>query len=150
MIEPARYEDLDTLAAMAVEFFGDSLSPSGLFIDTDSTADFFYQIIDGEDSVMFVSRGAEIEGAIAGYVAPWQYNRNIMVLNELFWFVPERNRGDAFAGGLLVRKLLKWGKARGATSLMIVSNMRAESPRVTQFYERMGARLTDTVYTGRL
>jgi len=151
LIEQADYSDIDILAQMTLEFFGDNLDDIGLECDYDTIFDYYYTIIDGDDSVVFVSRDdGQVTGAIVGSVSRWQFNRNIVVLNELSWFVPERYRGNATAGGRLFAKLRKWGKERGATVMNIASNIRAESERVVEFYERIGARMTDKTFAGRL
>lgn len=150
-IKEATYNDIEKLTTLGLEFFGQRLSDTGLECDYASIYDFVFELIDNRNSVIFVYRNnGDILGYIAGTVEPWTFNRNISMLYEKAWYVPERFRDNSTIGGRLFMALKKWGKEMGATVFVISSNIREESERVCAFYERIGVRLTDKTYIGRL
>lgn len=136
---------------MAIEFFGDSLDDTGLSCDYATVYDQFFAWIDDSNTSVFVAdEGGVIQGAIVGQVAPWFFNNNILMLIERCWFVPERYRSNKSLGGRLFLALKRWGKEMGATVLLLASTVRDESDSVCAFYERIGVRLVDKNYVGRM
>lgn len=139
---------------IVMEFFEgvEELESAGLAPDV-LTIEFMLQdYIDLETHCILVAEvNEEIIGGIKGFVAPWQYNADIMTLVEGGWFIPSRNRKLYPVAAMSLRKQLKsWGKEQGATTLIMSSTAREESPRVRQFYEKSGLALFDYNYLGRL
>ena len=151
MIERATYADVDSISQLVVDFFGDSLADVGISPDFPSTQEFVFNMLGRDDMAIFIEKGhGELFGCIAGFVHPWQFNRNIIVLEEIGWFVCPSHRETATTGARLYLALTRWGKSLGAQSVIISSNIRAESEKVCAFYARIGARLTDKTFIGRL
>lgn len=78
----------------------------------------------------------ERTGFIAGVVAPHPYNDRLIVLSELFWWVPEQYRGTR-AGALLFSEF----KRRGMQSAdWIVMTLEEKSPVKPEALESRGFR----------
>ena len=153
MIREASYADIDQIAGLVAEFFScGNLEGTGLEIDNDSVLDLVTDVLDSKDSCLYVCEGnGIIAGVSAGFVRPWELNKNIIVLEEFWWFVREDHREKyPMAAFLLLKKLFNWGKSMGATVKIISSNKRAESERVMASYQKMGMVMTDSNFIGRL
>lgn len=153
MIRHATHDDIPALTALVLGFFANGeLSGTGLTCDPDTIEFFVQDNIDlDERAVMVAEINGEIIGAIAGGVAPWMFNANIMTLMELGWFIPKENRGKYPMSALALRKQFRrWGKDKGATVIIMVSTKREESERVIKFYEKDGLRHIDSNFVGRL
>jgi hypothetical protein len=152
MIRAATQNDIPELTALVLSFFShDELADTGLTPDPLTIEFFVSDILENPDYTILVSDvDGVIIGAIAGFVAPWMFNADIITLAELGWFIPKEHRNNLMAAMQLRRAFHKWGKERGATVLIMVSTTREESPRVRQFYEKSGLRHIDSNYIGRL
>lgn len=152
-IREATYADIPALTSIVLEFFSNGeLDGTGLSCDTDTVEFFIQDTIDSETHVWLVAEDQGcVVGCIAGGVMPWMFNANILMLCELGWFVPKKNRERYPMAALhLLKAFKRWGKERGATVLMIVSTVREESPRVIQLYKKMGLVHIDNNFIGEL
>jgi len=153
MIREASYSDIDQIAGLVAEFFScGNLEGTGLSIDNDSVLDFITDVLDSKTACLFVcEKNGIIIGVSAGLVRPWELNKNIVILEEFWWFVPDKYRKEnQIAAFLLLKKLFGWGKSMGATVKTISSNKRAESESVMAVYQKMGMTMTDSKFIGRM
>lgn len=152
MIREATHSDIPRLISGTAEFFDGILDGTGLVPDPVTIEFFIQDLIDLEDSVVFVAEeDGEVVGAILGKVHPWMFNHNTICLTELGWFVPTYTREKYPKAGIsLLMALRKWGKAMNATQLVMTSTKREESPRVMQMYDKMGLVHIDSNFIGRL
>jgi hypothetical protein len=59
--------------------------------------------------VLLACRGEQRLGFVAGLIAPHMFNKEILVLTELFWWVSEEHRGSR-AGLMLLDSFLDYGR----------------------------------------
>jgi hypothetical protein len=152
MIREANQDDVIVLTGLVNGFFANGeLDGTGLEPDSDTIEFFIRDLLDDGGKVFVAEIEGQIVGAIAGRIAPWMFNYNISILVELGWFIPKESRERYPMAAMSLRKTFhKWGKARGATVLIMSSTTREESPRVRQFYEKSGLKHVDSNYIGRL
>lgn len=81
-------------------------------------------------------------GFIAGILTPHLFNPAVVVLSEVFWWVPVEHRGSR-AGALLLAAFMAVGKARAHS---IVMTLEAESPIEPRSLTRLGFRPKETNY----
>lgn len=154
MIRQATYEDIPTLTKLVMGFFANGeLYNTGLEPDPD-TIEFFIEdrIEEPTFRILVADADGEIMGAIAGGIAPWMFNANIITLMELGWFVPQENRRKCARDAMQLKNdFYAWGRMMGATTLIMVSTEREESPRVIEMYQkRWGLRRIDSNFIGKL
>lgn len=153
MIRRATKDDLPTLCVMASEFYAvGNLDGTGLECDIGSICSKMESLIEDEESSLLLvdERDNEIIGSIAGQVTPWVFNAYQTILSELWWFVPKRHRIHKMAAFSLLKELKRWGKSMGAKHMVISSTERPEQDRVVKLYARIGLRLKDINFVGRL
>jgi hypothetical protein len=153
LIRPATHSDIPALVDMVMGFFANGeLDGTGLTPDRDTIEFFIQDNIDMIGRAVFVAEiDGEVIGAIAGGLAPWMWNANILTLIETGWFIPKIHRDKYKMAAMSLRKQFhKWGRQAGATVLIMSSTSREESPRVRKFYEDSGLRILDFNYVGPL
>lgn len=154
MIRRATVDDLSAMKNMVLRFWENvDLDAAGLHCDLETVEDTILDVLAAPGGMGFVAvdgKGA-IYGTIMGVVGPWIFNRNILMLTELGWFVLPEYRGEhPLTGALLYRALTKWAKAEGATVAMFSSTARKEAEMVREFYTDKGFINTDNNYMGRI
>lgn len=154
MIRPATLNDIATLCLMARQFYSvGNLEGTGLECDIGSIASVMESLIDDSQSstvLVAVSESGEIIGTIAGRITPWMFNVYQTVLSELWWFVPEQHRSNKMAAARLLSELKRWGRSKGAKHMVISSTERPEQEMVINMYAKLGLRLKDVNFIGRL
>jgi hypothetical protein len=153
MIRPAQHSDTPVLVGLVMSFFSNGeLDGTGLTPDPVTLEFFIEDAINADDSCILVAEvDGQVVGAIAGEVSRWWCNYDNICLVERGWFIPKENRGKYPMAAMSLRKQFhKWGKERGATTLVMVSTVREESPRVMEMYKKSGLKHIDNNFIGRL
>jgi hypothetical protein len=153
MILEATCADLPALTDLYFEFFSVGvLDDTGLTLDNESVQCFILDVMANKNGAVFVYKAdGKIIGSVAGVVEPWNSNRNLLILHELWWFVPGRSRKEhPYAAIRLFNKLVAHGKALGATTICVSSSDTPETEKVKGLYKRIGLKVKDVNYIGRM
>lgn len=86
--------------------------------------------------------GEKVVGFIGGVLLPHNFNPDVTVLQELFWWVDEEHRGTR-AGKLLLNAYVEYGRANAH---MVVMTLEHDSPVNPASLERMGFRVKEHNY----
>ena len=154
MIRAATIDDLHYLSNGIMWFWtGVDFQEIGISPDRETIENFLIDIMAAPSGIIYVTenQNREIGGGIIGVVEPWIFNKNVLMLTELGWFVlPEYREKHPFSAAFLFKKLREWAKAKGATVATFSSTKREESEMVQELYASLGYLNIDNNYMGRL
>lgn len=91
---------------------------------------------------LVAEQDGELMGFIAGVLWPHSYNKDILVLNESFWWVSAEHRGTR-AGALLLTEFMEWGKREAN---WVVMTLEDNSPVREESLLKRGFRLKERNY----
>ena len=129
MIREAEFSDFPEIIRMGREF-SESI---GVPLDDESTLDTAENLIKSDSSVLLIG-----EGVMAGALAyPLYLNNNIIIAQELFWWVDKDKRGNGI-GRELLTALEQWAKSVGAQQLIMIAMSNTSTEFVEQVYLRNG------------
>ncbi len=128
---------LDQLEQFA-QFFGSSHS---LFPSQDKAEETLQQIIANHPFVVAEQDESPV-GFICGALLPHPYNADLIVLNEMFWWVAEEYRGSR-AGLVLLNEFIAIGRRHAH---WVVMTLEADSPINPETLYRRGFRPKETNY----
>lgn len=115
-------------------------SKHSLFPDEDEAEQFLSDLIDLHP--FFIAENGQPIGFIAGSLAPHPYNRRVIQLSEMFWWVDEDHRGGR-AGLLLLDAFIRFGKT---VADQISMTLETNSPVNPATLERRGFREMERSY----
>ena len=124
MIREAELSDLPEIVRMG-RLFGAAV---GAPIDDESILDTAENVINSDESVLLIGEGV----MAAALTYPFYFNKNMLVAQELIWWVDKDKRGSGVGRDLLMA-LEQWAKGIGATQLIMI----AMSDTSTEFVERV-------------
>ena len=153
MIRIATIDDLDILTDGIVRFWdGVNLQAIGLVPEKETIKNFLVDILAAPSGIVYVAENNnKIGGGIIGVVEPWIFNKNVLMLTELGWFVlPEYRQEHPFAAAFLFKKLKAWAKTQDAKFATFSSTAREESEMVQELYKSLGYCNIDNNYMGRI
>lgn len=103
-----------------------------------------------ENSVIFIAqKDNKSIGFIGATLAPIPFCKDVLVANELFWYVdPEHRKTNA--GLKLLDKVIGWAKYSGANSIYFVAIEDDMTPVVEKIYGKRGFVKTEHGYMRRL
>ena len=129
MIREAKSSDFPELLRMG-RGFSESI---GIPMDDESALDMAERLIDSDDSVLLIG-----DGVMAGALAyPLYFNKNIVVAQELFWWVDKDKRGNGIGRDIL-EALEQWALGVGAHQLMMLAVHDTSPDFVEQVYLHNG------------
>jgi hypothetical protein len=102
-IRPAVPDDIPWLLEELQEFDKFFASRLSLFPDIEVAEDTLRKLIASPQPFFVAEDAGQLQGFIAGILSPHFFNPNIMVLTEIFWWVPVAFRGSR-AGVALFQK----------------------------------------------
>lgn len=136
VLRPATAGDLDHLTAMAARFFGQTGYAAHLAFDAVTTRANLSGLLTRDDTVVVVAeREGTVIGAAGALVAAPVFSAE-PVMQELFWWVEEGDRGTA--GPVLFAALRRWAGERGARVMVMAAIEACGGERVARFYRRAG------------
>ncbi len=147
MIRPATVEDVGLMTEHGEDFYYEAeLGKCGLEWCGASFVDFCKVLIKiSNGTILVAEEKGEIIGGVAGMIAPWFFNQNQLVLQELWWWVGKEHRGGTTAVRLM-KTLLKWGEIQGA-KVAVLAHMDIENgDRLEKIYTKMGFSLIEAHY----
>jgi ribosomal protein S18 acetylase RimI-like enzyme len=147
IIRPATVSDVDAIVAMAERFYPTSGYGAIAPLAKESAAGL--ALVTMRDGVMLV---AESDGKLAGmvclFVEPYLFNVEVVIAQEVVWWIEPEDRG-----GMLAARLLKAAeaasRARGATVIRMAT-LATSPPQATALFDRMGYQLSETYYRKEL
>jgi hypothetical protein len=130
-------EDIPRILEMAVDFHS-HFADKGLGYNKLNFAQYCRFLMGGGSTAVFVMvKDGEVAGTIAGIVTPWFMNFSQKVLTEQWWWVDPKYRGGISSARLL-DCLIKWGKERGASLMIMVSIDSGTQDAVEEYYKSRG------------
>jgi len=101
-------------------------------------------LIDNDITEVFVSRdNLTFQGCIGGIVSPWFGDYSQLVLTEQFWWVNPKYRNTRCSIKLL-KKLIEWGKTKGANLLMMISVGSDKENTLQKYYNKNDFRYVES------
>ena len=129
MIREAQISDFPEIIRMGREF----AKSIGIPLDDESTLDTAENLIESDSSVLLID-----EGVMAGVMAyPLYLNKNIVVAQELFWWVDEDKRGNG-TGREILEAMENWARGVGANQLTMIAMSDTSPEFIEQVYLRDG------------
>ena len=129
MIREAKSSDFPELLRMG-RGFSESL---GIPLDDVSALDMAERLIDSDDAVLLIG-----DGVMAGALAyPLYFNKNVVIGQELFWWVDKDKRGNG-VGRDILDALEQWAKSVGASQLTMLAMQDTSPDFVDQVYLHNG------------
>lgn len=136
MIRPPVPEDAKELARMGQAFFDGT--PLTNIMDFDPASLFALIVSGGDSSQFYVYEENGRVGGAAGVIAfPHPFNNNVLIAQELFWWVDEEFRGSN-AGKELYRGITEWAKSVGSVGMIMVAIENECVSRVERLYNHYG------------
>lgn len=137
----AKEEDTAAIVAMGRRFWeAAKVQSGGLTFDEESFGGYFRMMVWNPLFVVFVAEGDNgiIQGSIGAVLQPWFCNRNLMTVEEIFWWVSDEFRGTR-AGILLHRALMQFAEEAGAATVsMSIEESIGNSDKLDRYYRRCG------------
>ncbi|KKL84866.1 hypothetical protein LCGC14_1960440 [marine sediment metagenome] len=129
MIREAEFSDFPEIIRMG-RLFAKSL---GVAVDDESILDTAENVINSSESVLLIG-----EGVMAAALAyPFYFNKNMIVAQELIWWVDKEKRSSGL-GRELLTALEQWAKSVGAQQLIMIAMSDTSTEFVEQVYLRNG------------
>lgn len=100
---------------------------------------FLVNLITNQVALISEAEDGERTGLIAGALMAHPYNRELITLSELFWWVPEKHRGSR-AGLMLYNAFVEKGKE---LANWIVFSLKSGSPINSEFFIKRDFKLFD-------
>lgn len=148
MIRLATHQDLGACLKMGALFFDESSFAEELEFDYESVEKTLWALIDGPDSVLFISEvGGKINGMAGALAYSHYFNSRAKTAQELFWWVDESVRGGS-AGIRLLQALESWAKSLDCSTMTMIC-LPIDSP-AEEIYKRVGYRPSERSYIKRL
>ena len=135
MIREANEKDLDFLYELCLDMCSIAgYDKGGLIVDKESSFAYGRDMINGENSIVFI---AEKQGkpiaSIGLVIYPWEHNRSQMIVGEDWLYIHPEHRGNLALLNALIDLAEWWAKSKGAISLWM-STM--TDRKTTLFYQR--------------
>jgi len=137
-IREARFEDIPGALPLAEEFFLSTVISKYIPFKATSTAVTLKRMIEGDGAVIFIAeKGDRVIGGIGGVLSLSPWNFDVVVSQEMFWFITAEHRGGTTALRLL-RAYQQWAKEKGAEvdALAVMKSLNYEG--VTKAYQHLG------------
>lgn len=146
LLRPATADDLDRLTAMAARFFGQTGYAAYLAFDAVTTRNNLSALLDRDDAAVVVAeRHGNVIGAAGALVAAPVFCPE-PVMQELFWWVEEGDRGTA--GPRLFAALRRWAGERGSRVMVMGAINACGGDRVARLYGRAGLVSLERTFIG--
>jgi GNAT superfamily N-acetyltransferase len=137
-IRPATEADLPRIVALGRAFYRDAWEPEFRWSEPSIMVLLKNMLSSG---ILFVSeQDGEVQGMIGGFLAPFPYVQEIIIGQELFWWVDPSARGHGLD---LLDTFETEARARGAwiVAMSLMEQMRGDV--LSRLYERRGYRLLE-------
>lgn len=146
LLRPATANDLDRLTAMAARFFARTGYAEHLAFDAVTTRNNLSALLDRDDAAVVVAeRHGNVIGAAGALMAAPVFSHE-PVMQELFWWVEETDRGSA--GPRLFAALRRWAGERGAQVMVMAALEGCGGDRVARYYGRAGLVSLERTFIG--
>ena len=144
MIRKATEKDLDFLYELCLDMCSMAgYDKGGLVVDKESSFAYGRDMINGENSIVFIAEkhGKPI-ASIGLIIYPWEHNRSQKIAIEEWFYVAPEHRGSIALLDALKDLAEWWAGKNGATSLWMVSTDR----KVETFYRRKKFNYTHSLF----
>lgn len=147
-IKRATINDFFSIEKMSRAFYEESGLGKlyGVDIDEDSMIQFLVSFLSEDNKVVFF---CEDKGLIMGVLLPWFFNTNVLMAQEMAWYVSPDARKSTLAGRLY-KAFEKWAADNQAKIFVMGSLPGLNGKRVDNFYVRKGMANTENVYGKKL
>lgn len=135
MIREAELTDLPEISRMGAAF----AKAAGLPADMQAILDTAEHMINTEGSVILITDG----GMIGGIAYPHFFNNEVLIVQELFFWVDEDQRGN---GRLLLDSFEDWAVGIGAHKVMMIALESQRPQAVGNLYKRRGYTCLEHTY----
>ena len=136
LIREATLDDMPEILRMGVLF----CKQAGIQPDAESIRTTAYELMDSDASVILIG-----DGAMAGALAyPMYMNRDIIVAQELFWWVDKDKRNEG-AGAKIMAALELWAKSIGAKRMTMIG-LESSPAHIDAFYKSSGYKPLEISY----
>lgn len=151
VIREATKKDIPNLIELGLEFYSHGqLAGTGIEFDYKSGHVFFKTFIEMENAVVFIGEDdIGLAGAVIGHIMPTLFSADLLMLNEIWWFVSERARKTTLALKL-IKNFKQFGIKNGCTTWTMVTTANDSEKNVIRFYEKQGMKHLEHHYIGRL
>jgi len=147
----AEYDDIEAILALGEKFFDLANWPRYAEWDKNSVASTLTSLIDGKlNGILLVGEAdSKVVGMSAALIFPFYFNFNILVGQEIFWYVEDEFRNSGIGAGMM-QKLEQESKLRGATVFIMSSVSGLRDKALARLYSNLGYSQGENTFIKRL
>jgi hypothetical protein len=138
IVEKLTNKHLEEYLALLQKFHTKSTIKEYANFDYESCKKFLITCLDNPDIVILsCKQGNKIVGITGGLLFPLYFNHNYKVVQELWWWVEENQRGTN-CGKLLYEALEQWAKDKQANGMFMIALEDNKVESMVKIYKRKG------------